>query len=94
MKVTPYNLINHEFIGLKIKVSSHSNYHFNNLEGTVIFETKNLLFVKRDDGRIYKIPKKDGKFEFILPDNIVEVDGAIINSRPEERLKIKFRRKW
>ena len=95
MKITPQNLINHELIGLKVEVSHHSNPSFIGFYGDVVYETKNMLFIRRDNGKIYKISKRDGKFVFTLPDNqLVEVHGRIINNRPEERLKIKIRRKW
>ncbi|MEQ9714834.1 MAG: ribonuclease P protein component 1 [Candidatus Asgardarchaeia archaeon] len=95
MKITPQNLINHELIGLKVIVHDHTNPSFKNINGIVVYETKNMLHIKNPEGKVYKISKKDGVFRFIISDDcIVEVDGKIINKRPEDRIKIHLRRRW
>ncbi len=46
-------------IGRRVEVISHSNNSFKGFSGIVLFESENMLEVKRDDGKIVKIPKDD-----------------------------------
>ncbi|MGQ4914938.1 MAG: ribonuclease P protein component 1 [Candidatus Asgardarchaeia archaeon] len=94
MKITPHNIVNHELIGLNVYIVRHANPNSNNIKGIVIFETKNMLIIKKENGKIIKVTK-NGIFRFTLPDKtVVEVDGNLIKYRPEDRLKRVFRRKW
>jgi len=94
MKITPHNIVNHELIGLNVYIARHANPNNNNIKGIVIFETKNMLIIKKENGKIIKVTK-DGILRFTLPDKtVVEVDGNLIKYRPEDRLKRVFRRKW
>jgi RNase P/RNase MRP subunit p29 len=52
------NILYHEWIGLKIKLSECSQSSLTNLSGQIIFETKNMLIVRTLNG-IKKIPKKN-----------------------------------
>jgi RNase P/RNase MRP subunit p29 len=52
------NILFHEWIGLKIKISECSQTSLTNLSGKIIFETKNMLIVRTLNG-IKKIPKKN-----------------------------------
>jgi ribonuclease P protein subunit POP4 len=51
------NILYHELIGLKIKLSECSQSSLINLSGQIIFETKNMLII-RTLNDIKKIPKK------------------------------------
>ena len=45
--------------------------------------------------KIKKVPKKFGVYHVHLPHGyVVEIDGKVIAYRPEDRLKLKIRRKW
>jgi RNase P/RNase MRP subunit p29 len=62
------------------------------IKGTVIDETKNMLTLSNNDGRIM-IPKDTSTFMFTLNDaTLVQVDGYRLLGRPENRLKSKVRR--
>ena len=52
------NILFHEWIGLKIKISESSQTSLKNISGKIIFETKNMLIVRTLNG-IKKIPKKN-----------------------------------
>jgi len=86
LKITPKNLIYHNLVGLRIKVKVHPDAGIEGLEGKVVGETKNFLFVDAE-GSVKKVQKL-GYFEFTLPDGRkVVVSSEAIRGRPEERLK-------
>lgn len=94
IKITPKNILQHELIGLKAEVKQAKNKLNEGIKGIVVNETKNMLWIENEKGKIKKIPKKDTIFMFILPDGKkVLVDGNAILARPEERIKKKVR-KW
>lgn len=70
-----------ELIGKNVEVS-------NGLKGRIIYETKEMFFIKTEKG-IKKIKKADHKFEFIINKKSIIVDGKEIAKRPEDRIKIK-----
>ncbi|RLG74991.1 MAG: ribonuclease P protein subunit [Thermoprotei archaeon] len=88
MKRTPSNLVFHELIGLRVDVVSHSDPSLVGLKGVVVWEIRNMLFIKNSRGKIVKVLKQYGTFRFYLPSGVaVEVSGTSILGRPDERLK-------
>ncbi|MEM0084458.1 MAG: ribonuclease P protein subunit [Candidatus Methanomethylicia archaeon] len=96
MKINAKNIVMHEIIGLKVKVSESRNSSYIGIEGIVVDETMNTIKIKdRRDGRIKVILKMGTKFVFETETNeIVEVDGNTILARPEDRLKKIPKRRW
>jgi ribonuclease P protein subunit POP4 len=92
MKITPDNIIYHELIGLKVEVIKSTDPTQVGVCGTVIDETKNMLVILEESGRIKKIPKKNCSFKFYIP-QVVIVNGKDIIYDPAERLKRLQRRK-
>lgn len=93
MKATPV-IIQHEFIGLKVKVVKSSNPSYVGISGKIIDETRNT-FVILQDGKRKTVIKDQAVFQFTFPDaTIVEIDGKVLVGRPEERLKKRIRRLW
>ena len=91
--ITPENIVRHELIGLEVSVEKSSNKNLAGLKGEVIHETRQTLTIQAGKGE-KKIPKDVCTFVFTLPDGKkVRVDGKILVSRPEDRIKKKFR-KW
>jgi len=89
--LTPRNILRHELLGLRVKArpSKGDRIHV----GEVVGETRNMLIILRDDGRIVSLPKEAYFFEFQLPSNEkVLVEGKMLVGRPEERLKKRVRR--
>ena len=63
------------------------------LNGVVVDESRQTLTIKTSKGE-KKIPKDICVFVFKLPDGKkVKVDGELLVSRPEDRVKKKFK-KW
>ena len=93
MPITPYNIVRHELIGLKVKVKKSKNKSLEKIKGVVVDETYNTLKIKTEKNEKIVI-KKICVFEFKLPNGtIVEVDGRLLVGRPEERIKKNFP-KW
>ena len=90
--ITVNNLVHHEFIGLRVSVTSVSNESLR-LKGTVIDETKNTIKIEVDDNVEKIIPKKGSIFVFELPTGEkVEINGNILSIRPEDRIKKRFKK--
>ena len=90
--ITSNNLVHHEFIGLKVHVTSVKNKSLD-LKGTIIDETKNTIRIEEDDNTEKMIPKKGSLFVFELPNGEkVEIDGNILSIRPEDRIKKRFKK--
>lgn len=93
--ITPQNIIRHEFVGLQVKVTHSSNRELIGIEGRVVNETKNTITLEDGVGNEKTIPKGSATFHFELPNgSIVEINGKIIVSRPEDRIKKRFRKYW
>lgn len=89
---TQDNLYKHELIGLNVKIIESTNKSLIGIHGKVVDETRNTISIESDNIE-KQIPKKTTIFHFQLPDNQwLEIDGKILVSRPEDRLKKKFRK--
>ena len=90
--ITPHNILRHELIGLNVIVAQSKDPSMKGLHGTIVDETKNMFSIISKDNQVL-VPKSISTFRFKLPDKtIVEVDGARLVARPENRLKIRVRR--
>jgi ribonuclease P protein subunit POP4 len=91
--ITPQNLFQHELIGLNVEIIESPNKGLIGIKGKVVDETRNTIRVEVDDGQESVIPKNVAIFHFQTPKGyIVEIDGQILVSRPEDRIKKKFRK--
>lgn len=91
--ITPHNLLRHEIIGLNARVidATHEGYM---LSGRIVDETRNTLRIETKSG-VKTLPKNCIILELKLPnDAIVRVDGNLLVSRPEDRVKKKYRIKF
>ncbi len=92
MSITPQNLVRHELMGLKVKVKNSTNKSQIKLQGKVIDETYKTLKIETNKGEKI-IPKNTTIFIFELPNGTkVQVDGKLLVSRPEDRIKKKLPR--
>lgn len=92
MPITPENLVRHELCGLKVKIKKSTNKSQIGLQGTVIDETYNTLKIETNN-KEKTIAKNTSIFIFTLPNGgRVEVDGKLLVSRPEDRIKKKLPR--
>lgn len=89
--LTPRNILRHELLGLRVRARplKGEKAHI----GEVVGETRNMLRILRDDGKMVMLPKNTYLFEFMLsPGEKVLVEGAMLLGRPDERLKKRIRR--
>jgi len=85
--ITRRNVLRHELIGLKARVANSSDPTLLGIHGTIIDETRNMLVIEQAGGT-KTLPKASSKFMFTLPSGEkVEVEGAKLVGRPEERVR-------
>ena len=94
MPITPQNLIRHELIGLKVRIVKSTDPTQKGISGIVMDETYNTLKVEMKNSEEKTVIKENCIFVFTLPDKTkVQVDGKLLISRPEDRIKKNFP-KW
>ena len=92
MPIKPENILRHELIGLKATISRSTNPFLVGTRGQIIDETTNTLKLSTRRG-VKVVPKEIAVFRLGLPDgSIVEVDGARLVGKPENRIKARLRR--
>ena len=85
------NIYGHELIGLNAAIESTSCHHSPVVQGVIIDETKNMLTIMYEAGKM-KIPKHKLRLHLTLPNQRkVVLDGTKLINRPEDRIKM-FRR--
>jgi ribonuclease P protein subunit POP4 len=91
--ITPYNILRHEFTGLPACVvsASHEGYK---CAGEIVDETRDTIKIKTGAGE-KTLPKDCIILEVTLPQGeVVRIDGKLLVSRPEDRIKKKYRIKF
>jgi ribonuclease P protein subunit POP4 len=92
MAITPKNLVRHELIGLDVEIKDSKNKSQRGLKGKVVGESYSTLRIDTEKGE-KTIPKDIAVFIFTLPNGTkVQVDGKVLISRPEDRIKKKLPR--
>ncbi|MDR0913485.1 MAG: ribonuclease P protein subunit [Methanobrevibacter sp.] len=88
------NVFRHELIGLNMEVIDSSNNDLIGLSGLIVDETKKTLVIeKKIDKSIKIIPKSIVLINVYLNNSsAVEINGKILVSRPEDRIKKKFKK--
>ncbi len=96
MPITPQNIIRHELIGLRVKITKSRDANKIGIEGKVIDETMQLIKIRKSDGKEVMVPKKECVFMFTLPSGEkVEVNGKLLYGRPADRIKKRLpKRLW
>jgi ribonuclease P protein subunit POP4 len=93
--ITPRNIMKHELVGLQAEITHSSHGDLEGIKGKVVNETKKTLTIEDGEGNEKIIPKGSVTLRFTLPEGItVEIEGKIIVSRPEDRIKKRFRKYW
>lgn len=87
MPITKRNVLQHELIGLETRVINSSDQNLIGTYGTIVDETRDMLVIGQ--GSKPKIVQKATSiFRITLPGGEdVEVDGAKLVARPEDRVK-------
>jgi ribonuclease P protein subunit POP4 len=91
MAITPGNLVRHELIGLKTKIVESTNPANVGIQGKIVDETYKTFVVRQKD-KEKRVFKAQTTLEFTLPaGKKVRVKGALLEARPWDRVKKKFR---
>ncbi|MDR2829722.1 MAG: ribonuclease P protein component 1 [Methanobrevibacter sp.] len=103
--ITSKNIFRHELIGLYLEVAGSSNKSLIGLCGNVVDETKKTFSIDVSHDKIRNdlnqntffsqkmIPKKNSIFHFKIPSGKwIEIEGKILVSSPEDRIKKKFKK--
>jgi len=91
--ISPRNILRHELIGLEAGVVRSRNPSHRVVEGFIVDESMKTLVIEQD-GESKRIPKRDATFIIKLPSGLVEVEGAALYGRPQDRVKKKIKRRW
>ncbi len=91
--ISPRNILRHELIGLEAGVVRSRNPPHRAVEGFIVDESMKTLAIEQD-GESKRVPKRDATFIIKLPTGLVEVEGAALYGRPEDRVKKKIKRRW
>ncbi|RMF31572.1 MAG: ribonuclease P protein subunit [Candidatus Nitrosothermus koennekii] len=86
MNITCDNIHAHELIGLDTKIIDSNNPILINKEDKIIYESKNMLFIKINNS-MKKVPKSIVKLEFVIDDNKCIINGKDIIGKPEDRIR-------
>ncbi len=91
--ISPRNILRHELIGLEAGVVRSRNPSHRAVEGFIVDESMKTLVIEQN-GEAKRVPKRDATFIIKLPSGLVEVEGAALYGRPEDRVKKKIKRRW
>ena len=91
--ISSRNILRHELIGLEASVVRSRNPSHRAVEGFIVDESMKTLVIEQD-GESKRVPKRDATFIIKLPTGLVEVEGAALYGRPEDRVKKKIKRRW
>jgi ribonuclease P protein subunit POP4 len=90
--ITSQNITAHEWIGLRVKIAKSTDPNIQGMEGIIRDETMNTFTIETN-GKLLQVQKQKTIFRAELPTEKVEVDGSLLQFRPEDRVK-KGLRKW
>ena len=90
-----WELVADELIGLEVEVAESTDSGLVGLSGRVVDESMKTLLIQTERG-LKRAPKACCVFIFRYRGRRVRVDGRLLVSRPEDRIKkaLHLRRKW
>ena len=77
------NIVSMNLIGKNIEITKSKNKSLIGIKGKIIDETKNMLILDNQK----KLIKSQSTFRVKIRNNIYEIDGKILQNRPEDRIK-------
>ena len=70
-----------------MEVETSTDPGLTGIRGQVVDETRNLLVVRQEDGRVVRVPKRTATFRLAAEDGAAVIDGRVLAHRPEDRPK-------
>jgi len=90
-KITPYNILRHELIGLLAEVAESTDPSQKGIKGTIVDETQKTITLK-DKERKRKVVKENVTLSIHTESGLrALINGSLLLGRPEERIKKKIR---
>ncbi len=89
--ITEKNIGMHELNGMNAKITKSTD-KTKKIKGKIVKETKKLLVLETKKGE-KKIPKKEVEIEFNLNEKKIKLQGKKILFKPEDRIKMFWRKK-
>ncbi len=84
--ITAENVLAHEIIGLDARVVESSDPTITGLQGTIVFETKNMISI-RSGGKTRRVAKSIAKtIEIRAQSGACFISGPTLIARPEDRI--------
>ncbi len=92
MTVNCQNLLWHEIVGLRAKILESSDSTIQGSDGTIVFETKNTLFIRKDSA-VRQVSKRAAKtLRVQTPSCVCFISGSALIGRPEDRIARLYNR--
>ncbi|NHJ04465.1 MAG: ribonuclease P protein subunit [Candidatus Heimdallarchaeota archaeon] len=99
--MTHKNIHRHELIGLKVEIIKSTDLKVIGTKGIVIDETQHMFEIQPNNStetheqKRIKIQKKICSFRFTLPTGeLVDIEGSLLDSKSENRIKNIIRKRW
>ena len=77
------DIVSMNLIGKDIEITKSKNKSLIGVKGKVIDETKNMIILDNQK----KLMKSQSTFKIKIKNNIYEIDGKVLQTRPEDRIK-------
>jgi ribonuclease P protein subunit POP4 len=86
MTITPGNVLRHELIGLFAKIVESTDPTLRGMNGTIVFETKNMISIRRDSIIRQAAKKVAKKIKLQTHSGACFISGSTLIGRPEDRI--------
>jgi len=80
-------IIQDELIGLEVRIIKARNQTLLGKRGKIIDETKNMIVIESENGRVDKVLKDEVVLEIYKDYKAIEIDGKLLIGRPEDRIR-------
>ena len=77
------DIVSMNLIGKNIEITKSKNKSLIGVKGKVIDETKNMIILDNQK----KLIKSQSTFKIKIKNNTYEIDGKVLQTRPEDRIK-------
>jgi len=75
-----------EYIGSDLEVIESTNQNYEDIQGKLIDETKNMFVIADEEGK-KMLPKRGNRFKLTINGRRNVLDGNKLTHRPENRIK-------
>ena len=81
------NVLSHGIVGLEAKILESSDSTLEGIIGTIVFETKNTLLIRKEDSLVRQVAKRAAKRLQLQTDSFAcLISGSALIGRPEDRI--------